>query len=43
MIFSKKIHLIGLKDKFIKVFKKDINNLTSDKDYQKYLIDLIMN
>ena len=33
----KKNSLIGLKDKFIKVFKKDINNLTSDNDYQKYL------
>ena len=33
----KKNSLTGLKDKFIKVFKKDINNLTSDQDYQKYL------
>ncbi len=33
----KKNSLIGLKDKFIKVFKKDDNNLTSDKNYQKYL------
>ena len=33
----KKNSLIGLKDKFIKVFKKDINSLTSDNDYQKYL------
>ncbi len=33
----KKNSLIGLKEKFIKVFKKDINNLTSDNDYQKYL------
>ena len=33
----KKNSLSGLKDKFIKVFKKDINNLTSDNDYQKYL------
>ncbi len=33
----KKNSLSGLKDKFIKVFKKDINNLTSDQDYQNYL------
>ncbi len=33
----KKNSLIGLKDKFIKVFKKDIDHLTSDNDYQKYL------
>ncbi len=33
----KKNSLSGLKDKFIKVFKKDINSLTSDQDYQKYL------
>ena len=33
----KKNSLTGLKDKFIKVLKKDINNLTSDQDYQKYL------
>jgi len=32
----KKNSISGLKDKFIKVFKKDINNLTSDQDYQKY-------
>ncbi len=33
----KKNSLIGLKDKFIKVFKKNINSLTSDNNYQKYL------
>ena len=33
----KKNSLIGLKDKFIKVFKKDINDFTSDNNYQKYL------
>ena len=33
----KKNSLTGLKDKFIKVLKKDVNDLTSDQDYQKYL------
>ena len=33
----KKNSLIGLKDKFIKVFKKKINDLTIDQDYKKYL------
>ncbi len=33
----KKNSIIGLEEKFIKVFKKKIGNLTSDKDYQKYL------
>ncbi len=33
----KKNSLSGLKEKFIKIFKKDIDNLTSDLDYQKYL------
>ena len=33
----RKNSIIGLEEKFIKVFKKKIGNLTSDKDYQKYL------
>ncbi len=33
----KKDSLSGLKEKFIKIFKKDINNLTKDQDFQKYL------